>query len=329
MTQLIAEVGLAHEGSLGTAISYIDLAKELGIDYIKFQMHVPSEESTEFEKFRINFSKQDQTRYDYWKRTSFTEDEWLILRNYARDVNIKFLVSPFSLYAIDFLIQELNLDTIKIGSAEFVDPIFFNYALSKNVNIIASLGFAEPETTSFLEKYSQYSNKLSFLECVSNYPSNLSSFNINRFRQLSNNKFGFKFGISDHSATTSMAFFAISNHVNYFEAHIVYDKRQFGPDSSSSLSPKQWAQIVTYKKDFASIYEESRESVNEQISLTFSRSLAYKTDLKNGSLLELSDLTCLKAGNNGISSHDFERVVGKTLNINVNKNQLVKTSDFL
>ena len=70
---VIAEVGQAHEGSLGMALSYIDALSETGVDAVKFQVHIAEAESSEFEPFRIKFSFQDKTRFDYWKRMSLLQ----------------------------------------------------------------------------------------------------------------------------------------------------------------------------------------------------------------------------------------------------------------
>ena len=65
---IIAEIGQAHDGSLGNAFSYIDALSDTGVDAIKFQTHISSAESSIYEPFRIKFSKQDKTRFEYWKR---------------------------------------------------------------------------------------------------------------------------------------------------------------------------------------------------------------------------------------------------------------------
>lgn len=68
MTYIIAEIAQAHEGSLGIAHSYIDALATTGVDAVKFQTHIASAESSEFEEFRVKFSLEDKTRFDYWKR---------------------------------------------------------------------------------------------------------------------------------------------------------------------------------------------------------------------------------------------------------------------
>ena len=82
---IIAEVAQAHDGSLGTAHAYIDAAARAGADAVKFQTHIAAAESTPSEQFRVKFSPQDATRYDYWKRMEFTRGQWRGLAEHARD----------------------------------------------------------------------------------------------------------------------------------------------------------------------------------------------------------------------------------------------------
>ena len=71
---LIAEVAQAHDGSLGMAHAYIEELSRIGVDAVKFQTHIAAEESTLDEPFRVDFSRQDETRYAYWKRMEFTAE---------------------------------------------------------------------------------------------------------------------------------------------------------------------------------------------------------------------------------------------------------------
>src|SRR3954470_21201539 len=82
---LIAEVGQAHDGSLGLAHSFIDAAANAGADAVKFQTHIAAAESTRDETFRVAFSRQDATRYDYWRRMEFSPEQWAGLAAHARD----------------------------------------------------------------------------------------------------------------------------------------------------------------------------------------------------------------------------------------------------
>ena len=92
---LIAEIGQAHEGSLGLAESLCHSVSKAGFDSIKFQMHIANEESTLNEQFRTSFSYVDKTRFDYWDRTSFSIQEWEYLISSAKKLNLKVGISPF------------------------------------------------------------------------------------------------------------------------------------------------------------------------------------------------------------------------------------------
>ena len=100
---VIGEVAQAHDGSLGTAHAFIDAIAEAGADAVKFQTHIAAAESTPSEPWRVRFSPQDATRYDYWKRMEFTPDQWLALKQHADERKLIFLSSPFSVEAVQLL----------------------------------------------------------------------------------------------------------------------------------------------------------------------------------------------------------------------------------
>jgi N-acetylneuraminate synthase len=114
---IIAEIGQAHNGSLGMAHAYIDALAKTGIDAIKFQTHIAEAESSIHEPFRVKFSKQDATRFDYWKRMEFTLEQWKDLKAHCDDVGLEFMSSPFSNVAVDVL-ETVGVKRYKIGSGE-------------------------------------------------------------------------------------------------------------------------------------------------------------------------------------------------------------------
>src|SRR5437773_2090905 len=69
---IVGEVAQAHDGSLGLAHAHIDAVARAGADVVKFQTHIAAAESTPGEPWRVQFSPQDATRYDYWKRMEFS-----------------------------------------------------------------------------------------------------------------------------------------------------------------------------------------------------------------------------------------------------------------
>ena len=131
---IIEEIGQAHEGSLGIAHSYIDSMAEAGVSAIKFQTHIADAESSEFEPFRVKFSYEDKTRFEYWKRMEFSEDQWVGIKSHCDDAGIEFLSSPFSLAAIDML-ERVGVKRYKVGSGEANNHLMLEY-LAKTVSLL-------------------------------------------------------------------------------------------------------------------------------------------------------------------------------------------------
>src|SRR5260221_7403673 len=100
-TLVIGEVAQAHDGSLGLAHAFIDAIADAGAHAVKFQTHIARAESTPSEPFRVAFSRQDLTRYGYWRRMEFDVEQWRGLANHARERGLLFLSSPFSVQAVE------------------------------------------------------------------------------------------------------------------------------------------------------------------------------------------------------------------------------------
>ena len=125
MTKIIAEVGLNHMGSFDLAKKYIKKISKTKVWGIKFQIHDAYHESTREEKFRIKMSKKYKNRYEYWKKTSFSEQQWKKLYQLSKISKLKFIVSPFSVESLK-IIEKIGADYIKVGSGEIYNEQLIN-----------------------------------------------------------------------------------------------------------------------------------------------------------------------------------------------------------
>ena len=125
---IIAEISQNHDGSLGQAHAFIDAVAGTGVDAIKFQTHIAEAESTPEEPFRVKFSYEDKTRYDYWKRMEFTPAQWERLQGHAQEAGLDFLSSVFSVEAFEML-ESIGMPAWKLGSGE----VYNKYLVEKMV----------------------------------------------------------------------------------------------------------------------------------------------------------------------------------------------------
>src|ERR1700689_2035137 len=138
-SMVIGEEAQAHDGSLGSAHAYIDAIAHAGADAVKFQTHIAAAESTPSEPWRVRFSFQDASRYDYWKRMEFTEEQWLGLKCHADDKGLEFLSLPFSVHAAEMLTR-IGVRAWKVASGEMTNSQLFDYMLGTRLPILLSSG---------------------------------------------------------------------------------------------------------------------------------------------------------------------------------------------
>ena len=72
--KIIAELGSVHDGKFNIAKKLIRFAAEAGANVVKFQMHIADEETLENAPSPDYFKAE--TRFNYFKITAFTFNEW-------------------------------------------------------------------------------------------------------------------------------------------------------------------------------------------------------------------------------------------------------------
>lgn len=330
---IIAEIAQAHEGSLGIAHSYIDAMADCGVDAVKFQTHIAEAESSTKEQFRVKFSYEDATRYDYWKRMEFTPEQWAGLKQHCEEKGVEFMSSPFSVAAVE-LLEKLNVKRYKIGSGELTNYLMLDKIAKTGKPIILSSGMSDwnelDQTIDFLKPYG---NELSLLQCTTAYPTQPNQWSLQVMAEMKT-RYHMPVGFSDHSADIYAGLAAVSLGAEILEFHVVFDHRMFGPDAKASLNLSQIKQLVAgVRKIDESLNTNQTYKVDatqfSELKTLFGKSLAINKDLITGHIITIGDLESKKPGNMGIPAKDFQTVLGKQLKRTLKKWDFLKEIDFL
>lgn len=330
---IIAEVGQAHEGSLGMALSYIDALAETGVDAVKFQVHIAEAESSEFEPFRIKFSQQDKTRFDYWKRMEFSPEEWKILKRRCDEKGVEFLASPFSNKAVD-LLEELGVKRYKIGSGEVSNFLLLEKIAKTGKPLILSSGMSSyselDSTVEFLKERKVPS--YSILQCTTAYPTQPEQYGLNVLKELKE-RYKVEVGYSDHSAKKETCIAATALGAEILEFHAVFSRKSFGPDATSSLEIDEITELVSSVRNISKALkhpvDKSDNNKYDKLKSIFEKSLAVNKELRKGHILKFEDLEAKKPKAIGKDAKEFREVMGKKLKNNLNKWDFLKEEDFL
>ena len=330
-TEVIVEIAQAHDGSLGILHSYIDAIAESGADTVKFQMHIADAESSVHEPFRINFSYEDKTRFDYWKRMGFSFDQWVGIKQHCDEVGINFLCSPFSIEAFNWL-EKLGIERYKIASGEVNNNLLLDkIALTKKPVLLSSGMSSYSEIDSLVELFRTTGNDISIFQCTTAYPTPPEQVGLNVISEMID-RYDFPIGLSDHSGDIYASLAAVSLGARLVEVHAVFDKRQFGPDSSSSLTIESLTEMVRgiRKIDAMKSNKVTKDDDEkfEKLKQMFGKTLSVRRDIEPGEILQLEDLESKKPANMGIPANEYKQILGRQLVSKLKRNDFLQFSDL-
>ena len=328
---IIAEIGQAHEGSLGILHSYIDALAQTGIDAVKFQMHIAEAESSEHEPFRVKFSLEDQSRFDYWKRMGFSLEQWRGIKKHCDEVGLQFICSPFSNLAVDWL-EELEVEQYKIGSGEVNNFLILEKIALTGKPLILSSGMSSyGELDKTVEFLNERNVEFSILQCTTSYPTKPEQYGLNVIQELKN-RYNVPIGFSDHSAKIETCIAATSLGASILEFHVVFDRAIFGPDSKSSLTISETKELVSAVRNIGTALSNPIDKNNNQnfssLKQIFEKSLAINKDLPKNHVLTFDDLESKKPKGFGIDALRFQDVIGKTLNKDLKQWDFLNETDL-
>jgi N-acetylneuraminate synthase len=332
-TEIVVEVGNSHDGSVGIAISFIDMAVETGADVVKFQMHLGEHEGIEKEEFRVGFSKQDATRREYWNRINFSDSQWAMLSQYAESKDIEFLCTPFSVEAAEKLQALCKVKRWKIGSGDAPNLPFLDYLVSSNLPMIISTGLVSwDEILVIRERLMALGawERTTLMHCVSSYPTPLEMSSLDIMDDLK--ELGCKVGLSDHSGKLSTALYALAKGIDMIEIHMTPHRKFFGPDVTSSLTVSEISSLVEYSRDFEVLANTSKTKselflLSEANRRLFRKGLYWLRSVSEGQFCTIGDLKFLKPSNY-IDAINFEQILGKKLSQSVVENEAVMLEQF-
>lgn len=313
---LIAEVAQAHDGSLGTAHAFIDAAATAGADAIKFQTHLAEAESTRDEPFRIPFSRQDSSRYEYWQRTSFTPEHWFELAHHAGDRGLAFLSSPFSIEAVE-LLRALDVPAWKVASGEVGSQGLLAAMCADGKPVLLSTGMSSfADIDGAVAAIREAHAPLAVLQCASLYPTPLEAVGLNvisDYRQ----RYGCPVGLSDHSGCVHPALAALAQGADIIEVHLTLSRHMFGPDAPVSLTVNELQAVAAARDAFHAMatHPVDKDMVADELSemrSMFGRSLAPRVDLPAGTVIDAEMLTAKKPAT-GIPADALETIIGRQL----------------
>jgi len=251
--------------------------------------------------------------------------------DYAHEVEIDCISTPFSKKEVDFLVDVLDVPFIKIASMDVNNYPFLEYIAKKGKAMLMSTGLSELyEIDRAVKTIESTGNcQLIILHCIAIYPTpdkNVNLNNIDTLKQL----YQYPIGFSDHSLGFSIPLASVAKGVCLIEKHFTLDKDMFGWDHKVSATPEEMKIIVEESKRISRALGSNRISCPEDETRKneFRRSIVSVRNLKAGKVIKIEDLDAKRPGT-GIPPGDIEYIVGRTLKNDVGEDEIVNWEDMV
>jgi len=328
---IIGEVALTHDGSLGLAHAFVDAIANAGADAVKFQTHIASAESTPSEPFRVKFSLQDKTRYDYWKRMEFNEEGWRGLAEHARERGIVFLSSPFSVEAVD-LLERIGMPLWKIASGETSNAMLLNRILDTGRPVLLSTGMSPlEEIDRAVARVRARTVAAGVFQCTTAYPCPPEKIGLNLI-PFYRERYGCWVGLSDHSATIYPGLAGAAIGMDMLEVHVSLSREMFGPDVIASVTTQELRELVDGVRFIERMRahpldKDASAQETAPLRMLFTRSLVASADLPAGTVIAREHVAIKKPGT-GLPPDRIDEIIGRRLARPVTADQVLAAEDI-
>ena len=248
---IIAEIGINHNGDINIAKELIKVAKEAGCDAVKFQKRNPDVCVPEKQKNVMRETPWGYITYlDYKYKVEFEKEEYDIINDYCKSLNIHWFASPWDVDSVQFLSQ-YDIPALKVPSASLNDIELLKSIKETNIPIILSTGMSTQEEVDAAIDLLD-GNEIAVLHCVSTYPTPPEELNLNVIKTFQNKYPNMIIGYSGHETGLSTTYAAVALGAKIIERHITLDRSMWGTDHSASVEPQGLKSLVGNIRDIES-----------------------------------------------------------------------------
>jgi len=329
----IAEIGLNHNGDIALAEEMIARAAEAGADAVKFQTFIPEKMNSPYTSSLLKNGEQKDPDYgiiDFFRKFTFTEDQWKKLKKVSDNCGTEFFSAPFDAESVE-LLERTGVRLYKVASSELTNTPLIRKIGAVRKPVLLSTGMAgEKDIELCLKNLKDSGNpETVLLHCVSLYPAAKEEANLKRIVSL-RDKFGVPVGLSDHTAGYESAVIAAVLGASVIEKHFMVDKNHDCPDKDVSLTAESFREMTEKVNDALTltgnglIQYSGREA---DTALAARKSLFASKNISAGEILTGESVTALRPGT-GISPNMIDQISGKISKIDIKEGSLLKWEYF-
>jgi len=239
--QIVAEIGINHNGDVDLAKRLVLMAKECGCDLVKFQKRTVDMVYTKEDLDKPRESPYGMTNRALKRGLELTEDDFNTLDHYCYELGIGWTASAWDPPSLE-MIASYNPPYFKIASACLTDDPLLKLHRMYGKPIVLSTGMSTLEQIDHAVSVLGTS-ALTLLHCNSSYPAKYEELNLNVIKTLQE-RYRIPVGYSGHETGLASTVATVAMGVVMIERHITLDRAMWGSDQAASLEENGLRRLV-------------------------------------------------------------------------------------
>jgi N-acetylneuraminate synthase/N,N'-diacetyllegionaminate synthase len=330
---VVCEAGVTNYGELELALRQVDAAADARADAVKFQIW----DTAELVSRSAAADASSELGYDWYERMEerrLSHDDLRAVREHAVERGIAFFASPHDEPSLRFLVDELDVPMIKVGSGEAANERFLRAVGATGRRVLIAFGLqSDAEAKRAVDVLREAgAEDVVALHTVTLYPTPPELASLPRIERLAT-LLGSPVGISDHTVGRHVVLAAVARGARVVEKHLTFDKADpRSLDNPGALEPDEFTALVREIRELEAALRSPDAEVLEH-ALASSRAWAEQAVVASrrlpvGTTLGEADLAFKRPAHGGIPASEAGGVIGRRLRREVDRDEQIREDDL-
>ncbi|HEX5449969.1 MAG TPA: N-acetylneuraminate synthase family protein [Gaiellaceae bacterium] len=321
---VVCEAGVTNYGEPELAHAQVDAAADARCDAVKFQAW----RTRNLVSAKVAERLSDELGRNWFERMASRElpyDELRRLQEHARERGLVYFATPHDEESLDFLVHELDVPWLKVGSGEASNWSFLERVGAAGKAVLVAFGLqSDDEAKRAVDLLgSAGAAEVVALHTVSVYPTPPELVGLRRMTALQD-VLDVPVGLSDHTVGWHIPLAAVALGARAIEKHLTFDKTdERSLDNPGALEPAEFAAFVEQIRELERALAPPAERGEKDAGDWALQAVVAARELSAGDVLQERDVAFKRPGRGGVPASRVGELLGRTLRVDVPEDEQI------
>lgn len=329
---IMADLGLTNGGDIERTFNMIDLAADMGVDAVKFQMIGPDmllgDKAVEYTYPTLNDGPKTENMYEMFTKLNYSEEEWMKIASYVRSKKLEFICTSHTFEAVSVL-EKIGVNIHKICTWSMTHKRLIQEIGKTGKALMLDTGMFTTQTLARTLNWHAEMGGRGALVLHDFHTADHSQMN---FRAIPYMKqfFGFPVGYTPQGRDKDLDFMSIGLGANFLEKRLTTDRSIPQNGHIKALNPDEFSAWIERVRELESALGLSTvlpTDDDKKSSKIFFKSLYLNRDVKEGDYISDEMLSARRPGD-GIPACLVDDICGKKAAKDLKQGTKLSPEDF-